>query len=43
MCPTAVAPDHPESYYSVAHRLAAEIPGAFQPDQYHNPVNPRVP
>ena len=40
VCPTAVAPDHPESYYSVAHRLAAEIPGAFQPDQYHNPVNP---
>jgi cystathionine beta-synthase len=40
VCPTAVAPDHPESYYSVANRLAAEIPGAFQPDQYHNPVNP---
>jgi cystathionine beta-synthase len=40
VCPTAVAPDHPESYYSVANRLAAEIPGAFQPDQYHNPENP---
>ncbi|MEW6153370.1 MAG: cystathionine beta-synthase [Actinomycetota bacterium] len=40
VCPTAVAPDHPESYYSVAARLAAEIPGAFQPDQYHNPENP---
>jgi cystathionine beta-synthase len=40
VCPTAVAPDHPESYYSVANRLVAEIPGAFQPDQYHNPENP---
>jgi cystathionine beta-synthase len=40
VCPTAVAPDHPDSYYSVANRLAAEIPGAFQPDQYHNPENP---
>ncbi|MBA3654662.1 MAG: pyridoxal-phosphate dependent enzyme, partial [Actinobacteria bacterium] len=28
VCPTAVAPDHPESYYSVANRLASEIPGA---------------
>jgi cystathionine beta-synthase len=42
VCPTAVAPDHPDSYYSVAARLAAEIPGAFQPDQYHNPENPRA-
>jgi cystathionine beta-synthase len=40
VCPTAVAPEHPDSYYSVAARLAAEIPGAFQPDQYHNPENP---
>jgi len=40
VCPTAVPPEHPESYYSVASRLAAEIPGAFQPDQYHNPQNP---
>jgi len=40
VCPTAVAPEHPESYYSVAARLAAEIPGAFQPSQYHNPENP---
>jgi len=42
VCPTAVAPDHPESYYSVSARLAAEIPGAFSPDQYHNPENPLV-
>src|SRR5437899_4787290 len=40
VCPTTVAPDHPDSYYSVARRLAHEIPGAFQPDQYHNPANP---
>jgi cystathionine beta-synthase len=40
VCPTAVPPDHPESYYSVANRLAAEIPGGFQPNQYGNPENP---
>jgi cystathionine beta-synthase len=38
--PTAVAPESPESYYRVADRLAAEIPGAFQPNQYANPANP---
>ncbi len=42
VCPTAVPPDSPESYYRVADRLAAEIPGAFQPNQYHNPVNPET-
>src|SRR5207248_3226782 len=40
VCPTAVAPDHPDSYYSVADRLSNEIPGAYQPSQYHNPENP---
>jgi cystathionine beta-synthase len=40
VCPTTVAPDHPESYYSVATRLASEIPGAFQPNQYFNAANP---
>jgi len=38
--PTAVAPDSPESYYRVADRLAQEIPGAFQPNQYFNAANP---
>ncbi|MGH3906201.1 MAG: cystathionine beta-synthase [Pseudonocardiaceae bacterium] len=38
--PTAVAPDHPDSYYSVSDRLAAEIEGAWKPDQYTNPENP---
>lgn len=41
VCPTAVTPDHPDSYYSVSDRLAAEIPGAWKPDQYANPANPR--
>ena len=40
ICPTAVAPDDPDSYYSVANRLTEEIPGGFQPNQYHNPENP---
>ncbi len=40
VCPTTVAPDHPDSYYSVSDRLAAEIPGAWKPDQYSNPENP---
>ncbi|MGH9034975.1 MAG: PLP-dependent cysteine synthase family protein, partial [Acidimicrobiia bacterium] len=40
VCPTAVPPDHPESYYSVANRLTTEIPGGFQPNQYANPENP---
>jgi len=42
ICPTAVAPDSPESYYRVADRLTEEIPGAFQPNQYWNPENPRT-
>lgn len=40
--PTAVPPDSPESYYSVANRLTAEIPGAFQPNQYANQANPEA-
>jgi cystathionine beta-synthase len=42
ICPTAVAPESPESYYRVADRLAEEIPGAFQPNQYFNPENPQA-
>src|SRR5205807_4265612 len=41
VCPTAVPPEHPESYYNVSDRMAAEIPGAWKPDQYANPENPR--
>ena len=40
VCPTAVAPEHPDSYYNVSDKLAAE-PGAWKPDQYSNPHNPR--
>ncbi len=40
VCPTAVAPDDPSSYYSVANRITDETPGAFQPNQYHNQTNP---
>jgi cystathionine beta-synthase len=39
LCPTNVAPESPESYYSVAARLARDIPGAFKPDQYWNTEN----
>jgi cystathionine beta-synthase len=41
ICPYAVEPESPESYYSVSDRLAEEIPGAFKPDQYRNDGNPR--
>ncbi len=40
VCPTAVPPEHPDSYYNVSDRLAREIPGAWKPDQYSNPNNP---
>ena len=40
VCPTAVAPDHPDSYYSVSDRLVGEIEGAWKPDQYSNPEGP---
>jgi cystathionine beta-synthase len=42
ICPTAVEPDSPESYYSVSDRLAEEIPGGFKPDQYSNMSNPEA-
>jgi cystathionine beta-synthase len=40
VCPTAVDPGHPDSYYSVADRITAETSGAFQPNQYRNAANP---
>src|SRR5215213_5883012 len=40
VCPTAVPPDHPDSYYSVSDRLVREIDGAWKPDQYSNPEGP---
>ncbi|MFD7221591.1 cystathionine beta-synthase [Streptomyces sp. NPDC059892] len=41
VCPTAVDPEHPDSYYNVSDRLVHETPGAWKPDQYSNPNNPR--
>jgi cystathionine beta-synthase len=40
VCPTTVLPGHPDSYYSVSDRLAAETPGGWKPNQYANPENP---
>lgn len=40
--PTEYGPDHPDSYYGVASRLASEIEGAFQPNQYFNMTNPKA-
>ncbi len=42
ICPTAVEPESPESYYSVSDRLAEEVPGAYKPDQYSNEANPQA-
>lgn len=42
ICPTNVAKESPESYYSVADRLEREIPNSFQPNQYYNPTNPQT-
>ncbi len=39
VCPTAVAPEDPRSYYSVSKRLASEIPNSWYVDQYNNPSN----
>ena len=41
VCPVAVAPEDPRSYYSTAERIMRETPNAFRPNQYHNPNNPR--
>ena len=42
VCPGAVEPDDPQSYYSTAERLVRETPNSFQPNQYHNPNNPKA-
>src|ERR1044072_2537439 len=43
MCPTAVEPEDPRSYYQVAKRIAEETPNCFYANQYHNPSNPNAP
>jgi len=42
VCPTAVPPEHPESYYKVAERIHRETPNSFLPNQYANPMNPEA-
>ncbi len=42
VCPTAVEPEDPRSYYSVAKKLAREIPNSYYPNQYENPLNPEA-
>ncbi|HEY4907117.1 MAG TPA: cystathionine beta-synthase [Candidatus Acidoferrum sp.] len=42
VCPTAVEPEDPRSYYSVAKKLAKEVPNSFYPNQYDNPMNPEA-
>ena len=42
VCPTAVEPEDPRSYYSVAKKLAREIPNSYYPNQYDNPMNPEA-
>ena len=41
VCPTAVPPDHPDSYYQVSDRLVRDTPGGWKPDQYSNPAGPQ--
>jgi cystathionine beta-synthase len=42
VCPTAVSPDDPRSYYSVARKLSKEIPNSIYVNQYDNPANPQA-
>src|SRR5688500_9510759 len=42
ICPTAVEPEDPRSYYSVSRRIVEETPGSFYANQYHNPANPEA-
>jgi len=42
VCPTAVEPDDPRSYYQTALRIARETPNCFYANQYHNPANPEA-
>jgi cystathionine beta-synthase len=42
VCPTAVEPEDPRSYYSVARKLSREVPNSYYPNQYDNPLNPEA-
>lgn len=41
VCPTAVPPEHPDSYYNTSDRLVRETPNSWKPDQYSNPAGPQ--
>jgi len=42
VCPTAVEPEDPRSYYCVSRKLSEETPNCLYANQYHNPVNPQA-
>jgi cystathionine beta-synthase len=42
ICPTAVEPEDPRSYYEVTKRLVKETPSSFHSNQYYNPANPEA-
>jgi cystathionine beta-synthase len=42
ICPTAVEPEDPRSYYEVTKRLVKETPNSFHSNQYYNPANPEA-
>jgi cystathionine beta-synthase len=42
VCPTAVDPEDPRSYYQVSKKIAEETPNSFYANQYHNPANPEA-
>jgi cystathionine beta-synthase len=42
ICPTAVEPEDPRSYYQTAKRIVQETPGSYYANQYHNPANPEA-
>ncbi len=42
VCPTAVPPEDPRSYVSMANKITRDTPNSYHPDQYHNPANPEV-
>lgn len=42
VCPTALAPDDPRSYHSLAEKLTQDLSNAYHPNQYQNPANPEI-
>ena len=42
ICPTAVEPEDPRSYYEVTKRIVKDTPNSFHSNQYYNPANPEA-